>query len=118
MLTITGETKVTVGLDLGSRCCQVCVLDEGGEVIEDVYLITKACVLRMCFSGTDPVRIVLEVGTPHPLGGQLLSECGHEVTLANSRKLRLICKKETKSERVDAEYLARVGRLDPELLLP
>ena len=31
----TEKTKVTVGLDLGDRCCQICVLDEAGEVTEE-----------------------------------------------------------------------------------
>ncbi len=38
--------------------------------------------------------------------------------MANPRKLRLIYKNESKSDRVDAEYLARLGRLDPSLLAP
>ena len=49
---------------------------------------------------------------------RLLAELGHEVIVANPRKLRLICQNDSKSDRVDAEYLARVGRLDPALLAP
>jgi transposase len=40
------------------------------------------------------------------------------VIVANPRKLRLIYQNDSKSDRVDAEYLARVGRLDPALLAP
>jgi transposase len=47
-----------------------------------------------------------------------LEECGHEVYVANPRKLRLIYQNDSKSDRVDAEYLARIGRLDPTLLAP
>jgi len=56
------ETKVTVGLDLGDRHTQVCVLDEAGEVIEEARLATKPEALRRRFSGADPLRIVLEAG--------------------------------------------------------
>jgi transposase len=49
---------------------------------------------------------------------RLLTELGHEVIVANPRKLRLIYQNDSKSDRVDAEYLARVGRLDPALLAP
>jgi len=49
---------------------------------------------------------------------RLLAELGHEVLVANPRKLRLIYQNDSKSDRVDAEYLARVGRLDPALLAP
>ena len=114
----TKETKVTVGLDLGDRFCQVCVLDEAGEVTEEGRVATKPDALRRRFSGADPVRIVLECGTHSPWVSRLLSECGHEVIVANPRKLRLIYQNDSKSDRVDAEYLARVGRLDPALLAP
>jgi transposase len=49
---------------------------------------------------------------------RLLSASGHEVFVANARKLRLIYENERKSDRVDAQYLARVARLDPRLLSP
>ncbi|MBU2603775.1 MAG: IS110 family transposase [Actinobacteria bacterium] len=116
--TTTEETKVTVGLDLGDRYCQVCVLDEAGEVTEEGRVATKPEALRRRFSGADPVRIVLECGTHSPWISRLLAECGHDVIVANPRKLRLIYQNDSKSDRVDAEYLARVGRLDPALLAP
>jgi predicted NBD/HSP70 family sugar kinase len=56
--TTTEEAKVTVGLDLGDRHTQVCVLDEAGEVIEEARLATKPEALRRRFSGADPLRIV------------------------------------------------------------
>jgi transposase len=116
--TTTEETKVTVGLDLGDRYCQVCVLDEAGEVLEEGRVATRAAALRRRFSSADPVRIVLEAGTHSPWVSRLLAELGHEVLVANPRKLRFIYENDSKSDRVDAEYLARVGRLDPALLAP
>jgi transposase len=47
-----------------------------------------------------------------------LEECGHEVLVANSRKLRLIYSNKRKSDEVDAENLARLARVDPKLLYP
>jgi hypothetical protein len=47
---------------------------------------------------------------------RLLARLGHEAIVANSRKLRLIYENQHKNDRVDAEYLARVARLDPKLL--
>jgi len=112
------QAKVTVGLDLGDRYCQICVLDETGEVTEEGRVTTKPEALRRRFSGADPLRIVLEAGTHSPWVSRLLAELGHEVIVANPRKLRLIYQNDSKSDRVDAEYLARVGRLDPALLAP
>ena len=112
------ETKVTVGLDLGDRHIQVCVVDEAGEVIEEARLATRPQALRRRFCGADQLRIVLEAGTHSPWVSRLLAELGHEVLVANPRKLRLIYANDSKSDRVDAEYLARVGRLAPALLAP
>jgi transposase len=48
----------------------------------------------------------------------LLEECGHEILVANARKLRLIYASKRKTDKLDAENLARLGRLDPKLLYP
>src|SRR5918993_6015012 len=50
--------------------------------------------------------------------GELLEECGHEVLVANARKLRLIYANKRKTDEIDAENLARLARLDPKLLYP
>lgn len=115
---ITKEPTLTVGLDLGDRYVQVCVLDEAGEIVEESRLPNKPAALKRRFSSSEPLRIVLEAGTHSPWVSRLLVELGHEVFVANPRKLRLIYQNESKSDRVDAEYLARVGRLDPSLLAP
>ncbi|HZJ03191.1 MAG TPA: IS110 family transposase, partial [Thermoleophilia bacterium] len=47
-----------------------------------------------------------------------LAELGHEVIVANPRMLRFIYGSDSKNDRADAAYLARVGRLDPGLLHP
>ena len=47
-----------------------------------------------------------------------MEECGHEVLVANSRKLRLIYANKQKTDEVDAQNLARLARLDPRLLYP
>ena len=43
---------------------------------------------------------------------------GHEVLVANARKVRLIYQSESKDDRLDAERLARLARVDPSLLHP
>jgi transposase len=49
---------------------------------------------------------------------RLLADCGHEVLVANPRKLALITQNDSKDDPVDAELLARLGRVDPQLLSP
>ena len=47
-----------------------------------------------------------------------MSSLGHAVVVANARKLRAISQSQTKSDREDAQMLARLGRADPKLLSP
>lgn len=108
----------TVGLDLGDRFSHLVVLDEEGEVVEEGRVATREEALRERFAGCSPMRIALETGTHSPWASRVLEECGHEVVVANSRKLRLIYENRNKNDRVDASYLARLARLDPRLLSP
>ncbi len=48
----------------------------------------------------------------------LKEECGHEVLVANARKVRLIYGDKRKNDKLDAENLARLAPLDPKLLYP
>jgi transposase len=60
----------------------------------------------------------MEVGTHSRWASQLLKELGYDVLVANARKLRAIYHNPRKGDRADAETLARLARLDPELLSP
>ena len=64
------------------------------------------------------MRIAIEAGTHSPWASRMLEECGHEVLVANARKLRLIYSNKRKTDEIDAENLARLARLDPKLLYP
>jgi len=112
------EGNVTVGLDRGDKYTQVCVLDHEGDIIEEARVRTTPAALRRRFAEMSPARLVLEAGAHSPWASRLLKGCGHEVYVANPRKLRLIYQNDSKSDRVDAQYLARIGRLDPALLAP
>jgi transposase len=108
----------TVGLDLGDRHIQFCVLDAAGQKIEEGTLTTSAERLRDRFEGQERTRVALEVGTHSPWISRLLEEWGHEVLVANPARLALISKSHSKDDRHDAETLARLARSDPRLLSP
>lgn len=110
--------RLTVGLDVGDTYTQVCVLDEVGEVIEESRLATTPKAFRRRFTGMAPARLVLEAGNHSHWGSRLLGEMGHEVIVANPRMLRFIYGSDSKNDKADAAYLARVGKLDPALLHP
>jgi transposase len=110
--------RLTVGLDLGDRFSHFVVLDQEGEVLEEGRVATREVALRQRFAGCPAMLIALETGTHSPWVSRVLEDCGHEVLVANSRKLRLIYENPTKDDRVDALYLARLARLEPALLSP
>ena len=115
-----GRTKMTAGLDLGDRYSYLCLIDTlSGEVIEEGRLRTTPETFRRRFASEQPpMRIAIEAGTHSPWVSRLLKECGHEVLVANARKLRLIYANKQKTDEIDAENLARLARLDPKLLYP
>lgn len=110
------QNNVVVGLDLGDRFSWFCVLDKDGEVVEEGRVQTTEAALRRWFGARPPARVALEVGTHSPWISRLLKELGHDVIVANARHVRMIYGGDRKSDRLDAEALARLARLDPALL--
>jgi transposase len=110
--------KVTIGLDLGDKYSHYHTVDAMGNSTERDRLVTTPEVFRAHFSGMKPARIVVEAGTHSPWVSRLLAQLGHEVLVANPRQLPLIYCNTKKSDQTDPENLARVGRLDPDLLKP
>jgi transposase len=114
-----GRPKTTAGLDLGDKYSYLCLLDtESGEVIEEGRLRTTPEAFERRFASEQPLRVAIEAGTHSPWASRVLEGCGHEVLVANARKLRLIYSNKRKTDEVDAENLARLARLDPKLLYP
>jgi len=111
---------VTAGLDLGDKYTYLCLLNiQSGEVLEEGRLRTTPEAFRRRFdSEQQPLRIAIEVGTHSPWVSRLLEELGHEVLVANARKIRLIYANKRKSDKLDAENLARLARVDAKLLYP
>jgi transposase len=107
-----------VGLDLGDKNSYVAILDPEGELIEESRLPTSKASFQRKFSTLQPCRIAMEVGAHSRWSSYLLHELGHDVLVANARKLRAIYHNPRKGDRADAETLARLARLDPKLLSP
>ena len=113
------STKTTVGIDVSDRHSYLCLVDTiSGEVLEESRIATSPAAFERRFSGLEPMRIALEVGTHSPWISRPLERCGHEVLVANARKLRLIYAEGKKTDRLDAQNLTRLARLDPKLLSP
>src|SRR5271154_4758594 len=112
------EQKLTIGMDLGDRWSFYCVLDEAGKIILEQKLPTTPEAMKQTFSRMPQSRIALETGTHSPWASRLLTELGHEVIVAHAQKVQLITKSNRKDDRHDARTLARLARIDPELLGP
>jgi len=112
------QRKLTVGIDLGDRSSRYCILDEQGEVLAEGSVATTQKGFAQVFGSKLRSRIALEVGTHSPWVSRYLAELGHEVIVANPRRVRLITDSSRKDDRLDAKTLARLARIDPELLSP
>lgn len=107
----------TLGLDVGDRWTEVFRLAEDGSSSHE-RVRTSPERFRERFAGEARSRIVLEAGMHSPWITWLLVELGHEVVVAQPRKLRLITQSVNKTDRHDAEWLARLGHSDLALVAP
>lgn len=102
-----------IGMDLSDRDAHICVVpkDGGPPARRDVVEMTVDAMSD--FFGQQPAsRVVFEAGTHSPWLSRLLSSLGHEVVVADPRRLKLVTENVQKSDQTDAELLARVGRID------
>jgi transposase len=112
------KPEMTVGLDLGDRYSHYCLLNGDGDVVEQGRIQSTEAALRRHFAGEFEMRIALECGTHSPWVSRLLTTLGHQVIVANARKIPAITGSESKNDRNDAEKLARFAAYDPKLLSP
>ena len=112
------QPTLTIGLDLGDRNSWYCMLDEAGQIQMEQRVRMTVKALREAFGDMPHSRIALETGTHSPWVSRLLKQLGHEVIVANARKVRLIGESRKKDDRLDAQTLARLARIDPALLCP
>lgn len=106
----------TIGCDLGDRESTTFILRADGQTEQGRFQMTQEA-LRAYFTRA-PAHVVVEVGPHSRWVCALLEELGHRVTAANPRRLKLISASDSKSDRTDAELLARLGRADVSLLAP
>ena len=81
---------VTIGVDIGDRKCHVCCLDVDGEIVLEEKVETRPDAISDWFGRISGARVAVEAGTHSAWISRLLEGMGHEVFVANARKLRLI----------------------------
>lgn len=117
-MEIFKEHQLTIGLDLGDRWSFYCILDEAGKIILEQKVSTTPEAIPQTFGKIPRSLIAMETGTHSPWISRLLTELGHKVIVAHAQKVELITKSNRKDDRHDARTLARLARIDPELLGP
>src|SRR6202165_2800886 len=115
---ILKEQPLTIGVDVGDRWSLYCALEEAGQIILEQKVPTTPEAMKQTFSRIPQSRIALETGTHSPWVSRLLTELGHEVIVAHAQKVPIITKSNRQEDRHDARTLARLARIDPELLGP
>jgi transposase len=105
-------------LDIGDRKSHLVCLDDDGQVRGEEKVTTTRKALEKRFGALKPCRVAIEVGVHSAWVSRLLEQCGHEVIVSNPRQIPLIFKNSRKTDRTDAECLARLARVDPILLRP
>lgn len=110
--------NVTIGLDLGDKLSRVCEVDAAGQIVKTAAVATTPGAIERYFGGRPRCRVVLEASTHSPWLSRQLKELGHEVVVANTSEVYAKRPRKRRNDRTDAEFLARQGRADMELLHP
>ena len=114
----TSTVQACLGLDLGDEKSHYCLVGSEGEVELRGVVPTERDALAALLRGLPPARVVIEASTHSHWVASLMRSLRTEVYVANPRRLPLITRSSRKNDRNDAEQLARIGRLDVELLSP
>ena len=107
-----------IGVDLGDKKHAICVTDKDGNILREFPITNTQQSLERLAGEFPGARIAMEVGTHSPRVSRLLQSLGCDVTVANARKLRAIYDNDRKSDLLDARMLAKLLRVDPDLLHP
>jgi transposase len=94
------------------------VLDAAGEVFWRGSFASTREGIATFLGGFTNATVVMEVGQHSRWASASAQELGHEVIVANPAHVRMIYASNTKSDRFDAEALARLARVDRRLLHP
>lgn len=115
---LASQVQLTVGLDLGDRGSHYCIVDAESNTLMEGKVATTKTGFNAVFEPLGKLRIALEAGTHSPWVSRHLSSLGHEVIVANPRRVAMIGESKHKNDRVDAGKLAWLAQANPKLLFP
>jgi transposase len=116
---VVQSTPFAIGMDIGDRQCEICVLDPDGEVAQRTQIPSTKKAVRRFFEQCERGRVAMEVGTHSNWMRQEIEAIGgYDVYVANARKLRAISDNDKKTDCTDAHLLAEIVQTKPRLLRP
>lgn len=118
IIPVSEVPEVTIGLDLSDRSFQFCELNAQGEIVREGQLKLDRPVLRKYLAAQAKARVALETGGQSAWVKQVIEELGHEAVVANARELQAVTGRSHRTDHQDARQLARLARVDRELLNP
>jgi transposase len=107
-----------IGIDLGDKNCDVCVMDGEGEVSEEFRLAMKVADFQKYFVTIKRSRVAVEAGGQSLWVAETIQRCGHEVYVSDTRKVAYIHDSDEKADPKDAYKLAELVHFKPRLLHP
>lgn len=113
-----GKFAFYIGIDLGDKNSEVCVLDPEGEVSAKFRLRMKGGEFQAYFMTLARSRVAIEAGGQSRWVAEVIERCGHEVYVSNTRKVPYIHQADDKDDPGDAYKLAELVRFKPRLLHP
>jgi len=112
------QFRTIIGVDLGDKKHHVCITDKDGNILSETTIPNRKDRLVQLAGNYPGALFAIEVGTHSPWISRLLEENECCCLVANARKLRAIYTNDRKCDKLDARMLAKLARVDPELLSP
>ena len=109
------QEKIYFGLDISQKTIEIFAL-KGEKGVSFGKILNNQKSLNDFFDEvpfpSKTIAVALETGTHSAWISRLLESRGYEVIVAHARDLAFIYKGDKKSDRIDAEKLARMARAD------
>lgn len=104
------------GIDLGSKHSEICLVDAAGEALWRKRIPTTAAAFEKALGSLAPLPIAIETGGESNWVRRRLIALGHQVTVADAKRLKVVTDTYSKDDRRDARLLAQIQLRWPELL--
>lgn len=109
----------TIGMDVSDRTFHYCELDDRGAVLDEgAEALTRKALSRYLAKQPGGTRVALEACGHSAWIRDEIVGAGHEAVVANPRDLAAVTSRKHRTGRSDAHQIARLARVEPELLNP